>query len=167
MYIVSSLILQITANTNGGCTCCWFFQSFYITEKKNTIRGFVVSFISFKITWHKPSVLGITDFRWNLERFHVTPFNKITRGNVRLITVSCGFWSSEPWHIWDCNAYPHCLPLDSHISKELLCCSSLAQTLYFVASKQSLQIRAWITHLHQTDFWAVWHLSVLFIPTTI
>lgn len=115
------------------------FNPFLLQQKNSTIRSFVGSFISFKITWHKPSVLGITDFLWNLERLHVTSLNEITRGNVRLITVSCGFLSSEPWHVWNCNAYPHSLPLDSHISEELLSYSSLAQTLCFVASKQSLQ----------------------------
>jgi len=39
------------------------FNPCLLKKKINTIRGFISSFISFKITWHKPSVLDITDFR--------------------------------------------------------------------------------------------------------
>jgi hypothetical protein len=67
------------------------FSPCSLKKKISTIRGFIDSLISFKIMWHKPSVLGITDFRCNMERLHVTPLNKIPCGNVRLITFACGF----------------------------------------------------------------------------
>jgi hypothetical protein len=40
-----------------------YFNPCLLKKKNNTIRGFIGSFTSFKITWHKPSLLGITDFR--------------------------------------------------------------------------------------------------------
>lgn len=108
---MSNLILHITANKNDGCYAANYFNSCLLKKKISTIRGFIVPFISFKITWHKPSVLGITDFRWNLQRPHVTPLNKIPCWNVRhhsRVRVLI-FWAMTLWY---CNTHPHSVPLD-------------------------------------------------------
>jgi hypothetical protein len=90
-----------------------------------------------------------------------TPSNEIPGEKVRLITVSCGFRSSDSRHTWDCNPHPDRLRLDTQhpwrMAELLFHCSVALSCGYHLTPANSCLHYT----LPQTDSWALYNLGGL------